>query len=161
MERNRDTLPSEIATLIRSSKNEILKLSYSDGTLDMDGVSSATTAGGSGGAGGGGGGRGSRRISGGGGGGKSHSHHTISRKQSFMKADTVTTKFRSQLDKLMVEISATNVQYVRCIKPNSLKSSKIYDREMVSMSIQYMDIWQLNKFCTLSGGDPTALCGHD
>jgi myosin-5 len=55
----------------------------------------------------------------------------LSRKQSYMKADTVTTKFRSQLDQLMVEIGATTVQYVRCIKPNGIKSSDIFDRPMV------------------------------
>lgn len=54
-----------------------------------------------------------------------------SRPKSYMKSDTVTTKFRAQLSSLMDTISLTNVQYVRCIKPNSLKSHTIYDRQMV------------------------------
>ena len=52
-------------------------------------------------------------------------------RQSFMKADTVTIKFRSQLTSLMETISKTNVQYVRCIKPNSEKSKDTFDRNMV------------------------------
>ena len=52
-------------------------------------------------------------------------------KQSFMKADTVTTKFRAQLTSLMETISKTNVQYVRCIKPNTEKSKDTFDRNMV------------------------------
>lgn len=52
-------------------------------------------------------------------------------KQSFMKADTVTTKFRSQLSSLMETIGKTDVQYVRCIKPNAQKSRDIFDRNMV------------------------------
>jgi myosin-5 len=58
-----------------------------------------------------------------------------SRKQSFMKADTVTTKFRGQLDQLMTEIGMTTVQYVRCIKPNALKSSGVFDRPMVRLCV--------------------------
>jgi myosin V len=53
------------------------------------------------------------------------------RGESYLKSETVLTKFKSQLTSLMTSISKTNVQYVRCIKPNSLKSSTIYDRAMV------------------------------
>eukprot|EP01041_Mallomonas_annulata_P002899 gene2899-5689_t len=50
---------------------------------------------------------------------------------SFMRAETVTTKFRSQLSNLMDCIESTDVQYVRCIKPNGTKSSSFYHRSMV------------------------------
>lgn len=39
--------------------------------------------------------------------------------------------FRRQLSTLMDAISLTDVQYVRCIKPNRVKSSKIVDNNMV------------------------------
>lgn len=52
-------------------------------------------------------------------------------RKSFLKADTVTTKFKSQLGSLMDTITGTDVQYVRCIKPNSVKSRQIFDRNMV------------------------------
>ena len=53
-------------------------------------------------------------------------------RQSFLKADTVTTKFKSQLSALMDSITGTDVQYVRCIKPNPAKSRNTFDRNMVS-----------------------------
>jgi myosin heavy subunit len=53
------------------------------------------------------------------------------RRNSFMMAETVTTKFKTQLHHLMVMISATEVQYVRCIKPNPNKSKSEFDRHMV------------------------------
>jgi myosin-5 len=48
-----------------------------------------------------------------------------------MKAETVTDKFRTDLQRLMETISQTDVQYVRCIKPNAVKSMKVFDRKMV------------------------------
>ena len=56
-------------------------------------------------------------------------------RKSFLKADTVTTKFKSQLGSLMNTITGTDVQYVRCIKPNAVKSRQIFDRNMVRYSI--------------------------
>lgn len=53
------------------------------------------------------------------------------RNESFLRSDTVIDKFKAQLTSLMLSISATTVQYVRCIKPNSVKSSTLYDRKMV------------------------------
>jgi myosin-5 len=53
------------------------------------------------------------------------------RRNSFYSADTVTTKFKSQLSRLMNVIGITQVQYVRCIKPNNTKSSLEFVRLMV------------------------------
>jgi myosin heavy subunit/DNA-binding Xre family transcriptional regulator len=53
------------------------------------------------------------------------------RRNSFMMAETVTTKFKTQLHNLMIMISATEVQYVRCIKPNPNKSKSEFSRPMV------------------------------
>lgn len=57
---------------------------------------------------------------------------TKRKNRSFIKADTVTMKFKTQLSALMDTITGTDVQYVRCIKPNYSKSSKTFDRHMVS-----------------------------
>ena len=51
--------------------------------------------------------------------------------QSFLKAASVTQKFKTQLAGLMSVIEGTTVQYVRCIKPNSVKSAEFFDRKMV------------------------------
>ena len=55
----------------------------------------------------------------------------MTRRNSFMMAETVTMKFKNQLGKLIDMISATDVQYVRCIKPNTNKSSTEFSRPMV------------------------------
>mmetsp|Transcript_50054 Transcript_50054/g.64134 ORF Transcript_50054/g.64134 Transcript_50054/m.64134 type:complete len:1151 (-) Transcript_50054:283-3735(-) len=44
---------------------------------------------------------------------------------------TVSTKFKNQLGQLMGTIGATNVQYVRCIKPNPMKSKELFNMKMV------------------------------
>lgn len=44
---------------------------------------------------------------------------------------TVSTKFKNQLGQLMGTIGATNVQYVRCIKPNPMKSNQLFNMKMV------------------------------
>lgn len=44
---------------------------------------------------------------------------------------TVGTQFKESLSELMTNINATKVHYVRCIKPNPIKSSTVMDQEMV------------------------------
>lgn len=44
---------------------------------------------------------------------------------------TVGTQFKESLTELMATIQATKVQYVRCIKPNPIKSSEVMDQSMV------------------------------
>ena len=53
------------------------------------------------------------------------------RRGSTLVADTVCTKFKSQLSLLMETIEKTKVQYVRCVKPNTVKSKANYDLPMV------------------------------
>ena len=55
----------------------------------------------------------------------------VVKKKGKLVKDTVCTKFKAELTLLMEEIERTQVQYVRCVKPNSLKSSAHYDVEMV------------------------------
>ncbi|KDO22911.1 hypothetical protein SPRG_21053 [Saprolegnia parasitica CBS 223.65] len=45
---------------------------------------------------------------------------------SFM-GETVISKFKAQLTGLMADISDTQTHYIRCIKPNSAKSSTLFD----------------------------------
>jgi myosin-5 len=44
---------------------------------------------------------------------------------------TVGTQFKESLSELMATIQSTKVQYVRCIKPNPVKSSEVMDQGMV------------------------------
>ena len=63
--------------------------------------------------------------------GKESSSFSSSSKKSFILAKTVTMKFKTSLHKLMEAIHQTEVQYVRCIKPNSNKSNTQFSRDMV------------------------------
>lgn len=53
------------------------------------------------------------------------------RRAGYMLAETVSTKFKRQLTTLLDSIAATEVQYVRCFKPNANKSSKEFNHRMV------------------------------
>jgi myosin heavy subunit len=66
--------------------------------------------------------------------GGSDSRSSMVRKQQtggFVVSEKILTKFKNQLASLMDMVNATDVQYVRCIKPNPNKSSTEYDRRMV------------------------------
>ncbi|RHY26374.1 hypothetical protein DYB32_007678 [Aphanomyces invadans] len=45
--------------------------------------------------------------------------------------ETVVSKFKAQLADLMADIGATQVHYIRCIKPNATKSSATFDMPQV------------------------------
>ncbi|RHY31310.1 hypothetical protein DYB32_003604 [Aphanomyces invadans] len=53
------------------------------------------------------------------------------RRGGMMNLSTVGTQFKDSLTELMNSIQATSVQYVRCIKPNSIKSSNTMEHAMV------------------------------
>lgn len=50
---------------------------------------------------------------------------------SFLASEKILTKFKNQLASLMDMVNTSDVQYVRCIKPNSSHSSLKFDRRMV------------------------------
>mgnify|MGYP006078794819 CR=1 FL=1 len=105
--KNRDALASEMRSLMLGSSNHVLKLIFSP--MDSEAlVKDSHTGSGSGGSGKG----------------------KPEKRKSFMHADTVLTKFRSQLQALISTVDTTEVQYVRCIKPNSTKSPVSFERAM-------------------------------
>ena len=48
-----------------------------------------------------------------------------------MLAETVLQKFQRQLQSLITTIGETDVQYIRCVKPNDITSNTHFDRFMV------------------------------
>jgi len=58
------------------------------------------------------------------------------RKKGSLVQATVSTKFKTQLGQLMTTIGATNVQYVRCIKPNPFKSKDAFVMKMVAEQLR-------------------------
>ncbi|RLN86606.1 hypothetical protein BBJ28_00018375 [Nothophytophthora sp. Chile5] len=51
------------------------------------------------------------------------------RRYSMLRAPSVSAQFKSQLDRLIVQIGRTEAHYIRCLKPNELKKPGVFDRE--------------------------------
>ncbi|OWZ17841.1 Myosin [Phytophthora megakarya] len=51
------------------------------------------------------------------------------RRYSMLRAPSVSAQFKSQLDRLIVQIGRTEAHYVRCLKPNEVKKPGVFDRE--------------------------------
>jgi len=62
------------------------------------------------------------------------------RRRSSVMIDTVTSQFKRNLNQLMGQISSTNVNYIRCIKPNSLKSATAFDNKLVCDQLRYSGV---------------------
>jgi myosin-5 len=63
---------------------------------------------------------------------KKQSHAPKARRgQGYLVGNTIAGAFRKQLSELMETINKTSSQYVRCIKPNTNKSSVEFDRKMI------------------------------
>ena len=56
------------------------------------------------------------------------------------KPDTVSTEFRRQLNVLMDDIRQTNVHYVRCIKPNTKKSCRLFSKYHVTQQLRHAGV---------------------
>ncbi|KAL4127775.1 hypothetical protein PRIC2_006774 [Phytophthora ramorum] len=51
------------------------------------------------------------------------------RRHSMLRAPSVSAQFKSQLDRLVVQIGRTEAHYVRCLKPNEVKRPGLFNRE--------------------------------
>ena len=116
VDRNKDTLADETRLMMMDSDNRILAdvfkhVSYSSETADAHGLNTMADK------------RSPLKAKG--------NRTSIGTKQGFLKAETIVTKFKGQLNTLMESIGQTTVQYVRCIKPNSVKSKDVFVRKMV------------------------------
>lgn len=52
------------------------------------------------------------------------------------KHPTVTAKFKRNVDELIRKLEDTNIEFIRCIKPNDLFDPKIFDRESVARQLE-------------------------
>ncbi|CAI5701485.1 unnamed protein product [Peronospora effusa] len=108
VEKNKDSLQTDLLELLGSSSNGLMSMVFGDGdnTAFMTDADLAVRA--------------VAMM-------ESGPRSTGSRKTSTFMQETVSYKFKAQLLLLMGDISSTEVHYVRCIKPNSEKSPSIYD----------------------------------
>lgn len=66
----------------------------------------------------------------------------LARKSVNFMHETVSTKFKTQLNELMRTISTTRVQYIRCIKPNAAKTAGLFDIKDVIHQLRSVGIVQ-------------------
>uniref|UniRef100_K3X5U3 Myosin motor domain-containing protein n=1 Tax=Globisporangium ultimum (strain ATCC 200006 / CBS 805.95 / DAOM BR144) TaxID=431595 RepID=K3X5U3_GLOUD len=68
---------------------------------------------------------------------------------------TVGTQFKLSLNKLMENINLTNTNYIRCIKPNSVKSTTVIDEQMVVNQLRCAGV--IEAICIARAGYPNRL----
>jgi len=111
--KNADALAVDLTTLMTSSSNAYVQQLYTRKNISL------TQTNGKGGKGG----KGKR-----------------TRRRSSVLIDTVTSSFKRNLNELMVQISSTDVNYIRCIKPNGIKSSTAFDNRLVCDQLRYSGV---------------------
>jgi myosin V len=67
-------------------------------------------------------------------------HQPASRSRQIASFQTVSASVRSQLDSLIATLQATESRYVKCIRPNDLKSSCDFESSLAMKQIRYSDI---------------------
>ncbi|KAJ8579019.1 hypothetical protein ON010_g186 [Phytophthora cinnamomi] len=68
---------------------------------------------------------------------------------------TVGMQFKQSLNSLMTNINETNVNYIRCIKPNSAKSSTLLEDKMVANQLRCAGV--IEAICIARAGYPNRL----
>ncbi|TMW58494.1 hypothetical protein Poli38472_010053 [Pythium oligandrum] len=125
VEKNRDSLQSDLIELLMTSTNALVAGVFGGrasgllgGDADLAAVFAAANSD-------------DTRRSVGGRVGSDDRRSVTGRKTATFMQETVSYKFKAQLALLMSDISATEVHYVRCIKPNSKKSPNSYEIDAV------------------------------
>uniref|UniRef100_A0A7S4RTN0 Myosin motor domain-containing protein n=1 Tax=Alexandrium monilatum TaxID=311494 RepID=A0A7S4RTN0_9DINO len=113
LEKNTDKLHADIINLLKSSQMPLLKSLFSDPRFNPDMAAGAA----------GGAGRGGAAPKRGAVAGRGNAAGGERAKQNV----TVSMMFRQQLDQLVEDLNKTNPRYIRCIKPNAIKSPHEFD----------------------------------
>lgn len=119
VEKNKDSLQSDLLELLSTSSNALVSLIFGAGGQTAFMTDSELAA------------RAATLMEGGGSGSMGRRSVVGGRKTATFMQETVSYKFKAQLSLLMTDISSTEVHYVRCIKPNSQKSPKMYEIDAV------------------------------
>lgn len=102
LEKNKDTVNSDFVNLFLQSDNNLLKLLYSPGnTFSQRGITGAKA--------------------------NKPNEPPKAAQTGSIKGATLTAKFKTQLSELLDALNDTNPAYIRCIKPNSIKSPGVFD----------------------------------
>ena len=59
------------------------------------------------------------------------------------KSSTIASQFSRQLEDLMLRLNATTPQFVRCLKPNSVKSAGVFDSSLCLQQLRYSGVFEV------------------
>ncbi|EPY53940.1 myosin-51 [Schizosaccharomyces cryophilus OY26] len=76
-------------------------------------------------------------------------HNTATKKRINNKKPSLTSMFRTSLSHLMNTISATNVHYIRCIKPNEEKTSWSFSAPLVLSQLRACGVFETIRISSL------------
>ncbi|KAM5158311.1 myosin-IIIa [Mantella aurantiaca] len=133
LEKNRDTLPTDIVLLLRSSENKLIRILVTNPltktgnlahTKTKSRINSPSWS--------------HRKTSSRSKGDFGDSHHP--RETTNMKTQTVASYFRYSLMDLLSKMVAGQPHFVRCIKPNNDRLPSKFDREKVLVQLRYTGI---------------------
>lgn len=132
VEKNKDELPKEAATLLQSSRNSLLALMFSSPEMNHLRSEKATSI----------------------------SKTVKSNKSSPGAApSSVGFQFKEQLSDLMDSIYATSPHYIRCLKPNDLNEPDNFNRPRVTEQLRYGGV--LEAVRVARSGFPVRLVHHE
>uniref|UniRef100_A0AAQ6I8T5 Uncharacterized protein n=1 Tax=Anabas testudineus TaxID=64144 RepID=A0AAQ6I8T5_ANATE len=129
LEKNRDTLSSDLVQLVETSTNKLLKQAF------QNDLSSSTSKGGTnpkmtlnmp---------KNSLRVS------AKLQHQT----KHQLEIPTLSGQFRQSLDSLMKTLNACQPYFIRCIKPNDFKKPMLFDRELCMRQLRYSGMMETIK----------------
>uniref|UniRef100_A0A3B4GVU8 Unconventional myosin-VIIa-like n=1 Tax=Pundamilia nyererei TaxID=303518 RepID=A0A3B4GVU8_9CICH len=108
LEKNRDTLSSDLIKMLEKSTNKLLKQVFRN---DLKSTS------------------GSIKIA--------NAKMTIQVPDGKKRVPTLSGQFRQSLDSLMKTLTACQPYFIRCIKPNDFKKPMLFDRELCMRQLRY------------------------
>eukprot|EP00043_Microstomoeca_roanoka_P014896 m.148547 g.148547 ORF g.148547 m.148547 type:complete len:961 (-) comp16135_c0_seq1:237-3119(-) len=121
IDKNRDTLPIDVVGALRLSDNDLVRTLFDGDAEDAQAAKK---------------GKGKRDAND----AKKNLRKSMKKAakvQAKAKKTTVGADFKDSLIKLMVEMSNAEPHFVRCIKPNHLKTAGTFQDEMVTKQLQY------------------------
>ncbi|XP_047442774.1 unconventional myosin-VIIa [Mugil cephalus] len=125
LEKNRDTLTSDVIVLVETSKNKLLKqafhaeLSSSSSTVRSSASAKITI--------------------------NTPKNSLQQGSESKKLVPTLSAQFRQSLDSLMKTLTACQPYFIRCIKPNDDKKPKLFDRELCMRQLRYSGMMETIK----------------
>lgn len=66
-----------------------------------------------------------------------------SRPSKMAQKNTVSNKFRGQLEKLVEQLQATTPHYIKCVKPNAVKLPGGFSNKMVVEQLRYSGVLEV------------------